>query len=292
VATPIGNPRDITLRALSVLATVDRIAAEDTRTAARLIAHHGIAGRLVAYHDHNEAARAPELLAALRAGESIALIAEAGTPGISDPGYRLVSTAAAAGIRVVPLPGASALTAALSASGLPTDAFTFVGFLPKKAGERLRRIERLALEPRTILFYEAPQRLTALIDELLAAFGDRPAVLARELTKAHEEFLRGKLSAIRERLRARPEVRGECTLLVGGRAGADEAAWERLRAEARRIAAARRQGLGAIARELARAHGLPRGAVYAEVLKINAAAAGGPQPPPPEDKGDPCRTTS
>lgn len=289
VATPIGDPRDITLRALEVLAAVDCIAAEDTRPAARLLARHGIAGRLVSYHDHNEAERAPQLLAALTAGRSLALVSEAGTPGISDPGYRLVSAAAARGIRVVPVPGACALTAALSASGLATDAFTFVGFLPKKAGERRRRIESLAREPRTVIIYEAPQRIGVLIDELVACFGDRQAVLAREITKAHEEFLRGTLAAIGDRLKSRPKVYGECTLMIAGRRGPAADAASALRAELARIRLFRDQGAAALARELAKAYGLPRREVYAAIMQ--GALGGAHSAPAPEPEGDPWTTT-
>jgi 16S rRNA (cytidine1402-2'-O)-methyltransferase len=273
VATPIGHLDDITLRALSVLRSVDLVAAEDTRTTGRLLSHHGIAARLVSYHEHNEESRAAELLRRLREGASIALTSEAGTPGISDPGYRLVSAAAAAGIRVVPVPGAMAAAAALSAAGLPTDSFVFAGFLSKKPGRRLEQIKALASEPRTVVFYESPQRIVALIEALLPVFGDRPGAVARELTKVYEEFIRGPLSAILEDLRGRPEVKGECILLVAGRKQPETSAWEALRADIRLAIALQGRGLSELARVLALKHGLPRREVYAEAMKMRTTPA-------------------
>ncbi len=268
VGTPIGHLEDITLRALSVLGAVDLIAAEDTRKTGLMLARHGIATQRVSYHEHNEARRTPELLQRLQAGASIALVSNAGTPGISDPGYRLVSAAAGAGVRVVPIPGPSAAAAALSAAGLPTDAFVFLGFLPKKSGKRLAQIKALASEGRTVILYESPQRIRPLIAELRAALGDRRAVLAREMTKLYEEFLRGRLSTIHEALAGRSEIKGECTLIL---AGPDEAAprpQEELQEEIRRALAAGTESLSELARDLARRHGLPKQAVYAEAMKI------------------------
>jgi 16S rRNA (cytidine1402-2'-O)-methyltransferase len=270
VATPIGNLQDITLRALEVLKTVDLVAAEDTRKTAQLLRHFGVDAALVSYHEHNEAARTPQLLRRLQQGASIAVVSNAGTPGVSDPGYRLVTAAAGAGLRVVPVPGVSAATAALSASGLATDAFVFEGFLSKKAGRRLQQIQALASETRTVILYESPQRILALIQELIAAFGDRRAVLAREMTKLHEEFVRGRLSEIRDALRSRSEVKGECTLLVAGRTEAGPSAWEAAREDLRRGLRSRSKGISELAREVAHGHGLPRQAAYAEALKIKA----------------------
>jgi 16S rRNA (cytidine1402-2'-O)-methyltransferase len=270
VATPIGNLRDITLRALDVLKAVDLVAAEDTRKTARLLGHFGLSVPLISYHEHNEAARTPGLLGRLQQGASIALVTNAGTPGVSDPGYRLVTAAAAAGLRVVPVPGVTAAAAALSASGLATDAFMFEGFLSKKAGRRLQQIQALASETRTVILYESPQRILALIEELIAAFGDRRAVLAREMTKLHEEFIRGRLSEIRDALRSRSEVKGECTLLVSGRTEAGPSAWEAAREDLRRGLRSRSKGISELAREVAHCHGLPRQAAYAEALKIKA----------------------
>jgi len=270
VATPIGNLEDITLRALAVLRSADLVAAEDTRKTAQLLSRHGITKSLVSYHDHNESRRTPELLQRLRQGASIALVSNAGTPGISDPGYRLVSAAAEAGLRIVPVPGATAAAAALSASGLPTDAFVFVGFLSKKAGKRLTQIKALASEARTVILYESPQRIVALVAELRQTLGDRRAVLARELTKIHEEFIRGRLSGILETLQARPEVKGECTLLLSGAEPQESLPWDEAREDIRRALASAAGGLSELARELAHTHGLPRKAVYAEAMRIKA----------------------
>jgi 16S rRNA (cytidine1402-2'-O)-methyltransferase len=270
VATPIGNLEDITLRALAVLRSADLVAAEDTRKTAQLLSRHGITKSLLSYHDHNESRRTPELLQRLRQGASIALVSNAGTPGISDPGYRLVSAAAEAGLRIVPVPGASAAAAALSASGLPTDAFVFVGFLSKKAGKRLAQIKTLASEARTVILYESPQRIVALVAELRQTLGDRRAVLARELTKIHEEFIRGRLSGILETLQDRPEVKGECTLLLSGAEPREQLPWDEAREDIRRALESASGGLSELARELAHKHGLPRKAVYAEAMRIKA----------------------
>ena len=270
VATPIGNLRDITLRALDVLKTVSLVAAEDTRKTARLLDHFGLSVPLISYHEHNEASRTPGLIGRLQQGASIALVTNAGTPGVSDPGYRLVTAAAEAGLRVVPVPGATAAAAALSASGLATDAFVFEGFLSKKAGRRLQQIQALASETRTVILYESPLRMLALIEELIGVLGDRRAVLAREMTKLHEEFIRGRLSEILNSLRSRPDVKGECTLLVAGRAEAEPSPWEAVREDLRRGLKSRSKGLSELAREVAHRHGLPRQAAYAEALKIKA----------------------
>jgi len=211
VATPIGNLEDITLRALRILREVDLIACEDTRHTQKLLHHYEIRKALVSYHEHNERQRAPELVARLERGENVALVSDAGTPIVSDPGHRLVALAIESGIPVVPVPGASALLAALAASGFPTDEFLFVGFLPARAGERRRALERLAGEPRTLVFFEAPHRLRASLEAALGVLGDRRAVIARELTKVHEEFHRG---ALRELLESLPEPRGEMTVLI------------------------------------------------------------------------------
>jgi len=270
VATPIGHLEDITLRALSVLKTVDLVAAEDTRKTGQLLRHYGIPTALVSYHEHNEAARTPDLMRRLQQGASIAVATTAGTPGISDPGYRIVAAAAAAGLRVVPVPGPVAAAAALSASGLPTNAFVFEGFLPKKAGKRSRHIKALASEARTVILYESPQRIAALIAEMLPVFGDRRAVLAREMTKPYEEFIRGGLSEILENLNRRADIKGECTLLIAGRADEGPSSWEEAREEIRRGLSSPSKGVAEVAKEVARAHGLPRQAVYTEAMRIKA----------------------
>jgi 16S rRNA (cytidine1402-2'-O)-methyltransferase len=223
VGTPIGNLEDITLRALRIFREADQIAAEDTRHTQKLLQHYEIARPLVSYHEHNEMTRAPELLIALEQGAKIALVSDAGMPLVSDPGYRLVTLCLRHQIPVVPVPGPSALLAALSASGLPNEEFLFVGFLPQRSGERRRALERLRIEDRTIIFYEAPHRIAECVADAQEILGDRPACLAREVTKLHEEFRRGKLSVIASSLEERP-ARGEITLLIGpvdpGEAGA------------------------------------------------------------------------
>jgi len=221
VATPIGNLGDITLRALDVLRRVDRIACEDTRQTQKLLNHFQIATPTVSCHQHNEHQRAAEMIAALKAGSRIAVVSDAGMPGISDPGGRLAAEAIAAGVAVIPIPGANAALSALVASGLPADEFHFIGFLPEKAGARRTMLESLAAEiqhnnaARTLVFYEAPHRILETFADLESVFG--PAlrvVLARELTKIHEEFLRGTVAEVRGELAGRDRVRGEMTLLV------------------------------------------------------------------------------
>ena len=215
VATPIGNLEDITLRALRILKECDLIACEDTRHTRKLLNHFGIDKPLVSYHEHNEAGRAAELVGRAAAGEAVAIVSDAGMPGISDPGYRVVREAIGAGVDVVPLPGAVAVEAALAASGLPTDAFRFGGFLPPKTVKRRKALEALAGEDATLIFYEAPHRILETLEDVHAALGDRPVVVARELTKLHEEFLRGTAKEVLAALRARPKVQGEITLLIG-----------------------------------------------------------------------------
>ena len=199
VATPIGNLEDITLRALRVLAETDTIACEDTRRTRKLLSHHGIRGKtLVSYHEGNEKERAQELLEMLREGKDVALVSDSGTPCISDPGYRITKAVAGAGIKVVPVPGPSAATAALSASGLPTDRFAFEGFLPRKKGNLRKRLAELLSERRTLVIYESVHRIDATLAELARALGDREIVVFREMTKAHEEVIRGRLSELVE----------------------------------------------------------------------------------------------
>ena len=269
VATPIGNLDDITLRAIAVLQTADIIAAEDTRQTGILLKAYGIETRLISYHEHNEQRRAGELLSKLEAGAAVALVSDAGTPTISDPGYRLVCAAAAAGIAVVPLPGVSAATAALSVSGLPTDAFAFIGFLEKKAGKRKKQLAELAGRRETLIFYESPRRLTALLTDVLDCLGDRPAVLGREMTKQHEEFIRGPVSRLLAELAGRESVKGECTLLVAGRQPDDGPADpEAVRAEIRRRLASGETGTTAVSKQVADMFGIPKKEAYALVLEI------------------------
>jgi 16S rRNA (cytidine1402-2'-O)-methyltransferase len=215
VATPIGNLEDITYRAVRTLREADVIACEDTRQTRKLLDHYGIARPLVSYHEHNEAARSEELAARLRAGANVALVSDAGTPLVSDPGYRVVSRAIREGIPVVPVPGPSALLAALAAAGLGTEAFRFGGFLPAKSGQRARALEAVRDESATLIFFEAPHRIAETLADVEKILGPRPVVVARELTKVHEEFLRGTAAEVGAVLTARPSVKGEITLLVG-----------------------------------------------------------------------------
>jgi 16S rRNA (cytidine1402-2'-O)-methyltransferase len=214
VATPIGNLEDITLRALRILKEADQIACEDTRHTQKLLSHYNISKPLASYHEHNEMTRAPELVLAMEQGQQIALVSDAGMPLVSDPGYRLVTLALRHHVPVIPVPGPSALLAALSASGLPNEEFLFAGFLPARSGERRRALERLRIEDRTIIFYEAPHRIEETLADAREILGDRPACLAREVTKLHEEFRRGTLSELVASLSDKP-VRGEITLLIG-----------------------------------------------------------------------------
>ena len=216
VATPIGNLEDITLRAVRVLKEVDAIACEDTRQTQKLLNHYGIATRTVSYHEHNEMTRAAELVKDLQEGASVALVTDAGMPGISDPGYRLISLAIRHHVPVVPIPGASAFLAALVASGLPTDSFRFSGFLPAKRGERRAELEAIKSSPRTQVFYEAPHRVVEALADVCEVLGEaRHVVIAREVTKLHEEFLRGRAGEVLENLKSRETVKGEITLLIG-----------------------------------------------------------------------------
>jgi 16S rRNA (cytidine1402-2'-O)-methyltransferase len=272
VATPIGNLEDITLRALRVLGAVALIAAEDTRKTGRLLAAHHIAGHLVAFHEHNERERTPALIRKLRAGAAIALVSNAGTPTVSDPGFRLVRAAVAAGVSVVPIPGVSAAVTALSVAGLPTDTFVFAGFPARKATKRRDQIRELADRPQTLVFYESPRRLPALLSELITALGDRPAVLGREMTKLHEEFIRATLSEIAEALRARPPLKGECTLLVAGRETPEPVSLETIVREVKARLQDKGGRLSSVVRDLAREHGLPKSRVYAAALKIKKEA--------------------
>lgn len=223
VATPIGNLEDITLRALRVLRTADKIACEDTRQTQKLLNHFSITTPTVSYHLHNERGRSEELVNALREGARIAVVSDAGMPGIADPGEEIVRAAVAAGIAVYPVPGANAVLSALTASGLPTECFAFHGFLPSKAGERRSALEALleslkaAPETATHIFYETPHRIVDTLADVEAVFGpNHPIALARELTKLHEEFLRGNVSEVRATVTAREGIRGEMVLVISG----------------------------------------------------------------------------
>lgn len=266
VATPIGNLEDITLRALRILREADLIACEDTRQTRKLLDRHGIVKPLVSYHEHNELARAVELLGELEAGRNVALVSDAGTPLIADPGYRLVAQARSAGIGVSPIPGPSALIGALSASGLPTDSFFFGGFLPAKKTQRRKALEQVKNYPATLVFYEAPHRILESLEDVAEILGRRQVTLARELTKIHEEFLAGEASELRQALSLRPALKGEITVVID-RAGAPavgdtvsvEAAFERLLA----AGVPRMEAMKILARE----RGLSKREVYEQLRR-------------------------
>ena len=279
VATPIGNLGDITIRALEVLKHVDRIACEDTRQTQKLLNHFQIATPTESCHEHNERERAAGLIEALKAGGRIAVVTDAGMPGISDPGSWLAAAAIAAGIPVFPIPGANAALSALVASGLPTDEFHFLGFLPEKSGARRTRIETLAAagnEAGTLVFYEAPHRILDTLADLEAVFGsDLRVVVARELTKLHEEFLRGTVAEVRRELAARDRVRGEITLLVqapaecgarGEALGANERITDRVARLQTEAGIDEKEALKRLAREL----GQSKSEVYRELQRERA----------------------
>ena len=268
VATPIGHRDDITLRALKILGQVDLIAAEDTRKTRRFLELHGINGSFISYHEHNENERTPKILTKLKNGASIALVSNAGTPTVSDPGYALIKSAARNDVTIVPVPGVSAAAAALSVAGLPTDAFTFAGFLPKKKGKRLKQLDEYAQEPRTLIFYESPNRILTLINEIIDILGDRYGVLAREMTKLHEEFIRDQLSEIRKILEARSGIKGECTLLVAGWNKSRTVDWETVKSEIQDQLKSSTESVSALAKRISQKYGLSKNRVYQEALKI------------------------
>jgi 16S rRNA (cytidine1402-2'-O)-methyltransferase len=274
VATPLGNLEDVTLRALRILREVALVACEDTRRTARLLAAHDIRTRTTSYFEHNERWKGDRILAVLREGRDVALVSDAGTPGVSDPGYRLVRDARAAGLPVVPVPGPSAAIAAVSVSGLPSDRFLFVGFLPPRAAARRRALTELAGRAETLVIYESPHRVTESLDDMAAVLGDRDAFLCREATKTHEEYRRAPLSELRAMLSARGEVKGEVVLVVAGATGAPRpaAAEPDLRTLFAQLTASgltRRQAV----KEAARRLGRPAREVYGELLKADDESA-------------------
>jgi 16S rRNA (cytidine1402-2'-O)-methyltransferase len=222
VATPIGNLEDLTVRAIRVLKQVDLIACEDTRQTQKLLNHYGIEKPTISYHEHNEASRAAELIEKLAQGSRIAVVSDAGTPGISDPGFRLVSLAIERGVPVVPVPGPVAFVSALVASGLPAESFSFRGFLPPKSGARRRELEKIRDSKQTEIFYEAPHRIRGALEDVVSALGpQRRVALARELTKIHEEFLRGTAADVLATIKTRGELKGEIVLLIGPASGSE-----------------------------------------------------------------------
>lgn len=267
VSTPIGNMEDITLRAIRILSEADLVAAEDTRHTARLLSYHKISAKLISCHEYNEREKAESLVEKMASGMSVALVSDAGTPSVSDPGYVLVRKAIENNIPVIPIPGPSAAITALSASGLPTDSFVFIGFPPKQSGKRAKLLQSLDKEERTVIFYESPHRIISLIEELSDLFSNRYAVLARELTKTYEEFLRGNLSEILEILKERPLVKGECTLIVGGCEKNNKSSEVDLSQEIRQGLMSG-QSVSEIAKILSKQYGISKNKVYEEALRL------------------------
>lgn len=280
VATPIGNLGDITRRALEVLRSVAAVACEDTRRTGQMLRHFQIDRRLVSYHDFNERSRSHQLLELLREGQDVALVSDAGTPQVSDPGHHLLRACAEAGIPVVPVPGASAMAALLSVSHLPVDRFVFCGFPPARAGERRRFLRSFGGLPWCLVFYEAPHRLEASLRDMEAVFGDRACLLGRELTKVHEEILRLSLSRLRKEMAARGAVKGEIVLLV---AGAEEAGpsgddpWDKLRTEHDRLSREGKSGKELLQR-LVESSGLARNQVYQWLMEQRPGGTGKKRP--------------
>lgn len=266
VATPIGNLEDLSHRARRVLDGVDVIACEDTRHTRHLLAHYGIGTPIVSYHEHNEATRTAELVARLRRGDDVALVSDAGTPAVSDPGYTLIREAARSGIPVVPIPGPSAVMAALTASGLPTDRFVFLGFLPRRSGERRRVLEEVASIPWTLVLFEAPHRITAVLHDIHEALGDRRVALARELTKKFEEMFRGSVSQALAHLRVHPP-RGEFTIVIEGGTGGQTEGKADAPAQMRALLAGGTPPTEAV-QQVMRSAGLTRGEAYRLMLEI------------------------
>jgi 16S rRNA (cytidine1402-2'-O)-methyltransferase len=274
VATPIGNLEDITLRALRVLKEVDVIACEDTRQTQKLLNHYNIATRTTSYHEHNEMTKSAELVKEMQEGASVALVTDAGMPGISDPGYRLITLAIRHHVPVVPVPGATAFLAALVASGLPTDSFRFSGFLPAKRGERRTVLETVRSSPRTLVFYEAPHRIVETLEDVVEVLGAaRHVVVAREVTKIHEEFLRGRASEALETLKARDMVKGEITLLIGkaeeGEARVETGAPSRqgIRERVQQIMAEEKVDEKAALKKVAKERGVSKSEAYREMQR-------------------------
>jgi len=265
IPTPIRNLEDITLRALRVLKEVDLIAAEDTRHTRHLLTHFGIDKPLTSYHEHNEREKASSLVEQIKNGANIALVSDAGTPAIADPGFRLVVAAIRAGIQIIPLPGASALATVLSASGLPTDRFLFEGFLPAKKQERKTKLQALRDLTATLVFYEAPHRLNDTLSDMRQMLGEREIVVAREVSKVHEEFLRGKVSEVIDQLAGR-DVKGEITIVVHGSAGEAQVSEAQLTSEIKRLTD-QKMGVKEISELLGERYGISKREVYRLALE-------------------------
>jgi 16S rRNA (cytidine1402-2'-O)-methyltransferase len=267
VATPIGNLEDITMRAVRILKEADLIACEDTRHTAKLLHHYGIDKPTISYHEHNEAVRAEELVAKMEQGLNVAQVSDAGMPGISDPGYRVIKLANERGVQVVPIPGASAVVAALAASGLPTDSFQFLGFLPAKPGQRRTLLETLRVATNTTVVYEAPHRIAETMKDIVELLGaERPVVLARELTKVHEEFIRGSAAEILQRIQAH-EIKGEMTLLIGKGTG-EQTAPKDIAQRLEEIIREQKLDENAALKVLAKEQGISKSEAYRELQRV------------------------
>lgn len=271
VATPVGNLDDMTFRAIAILKQVDLIAAEDTRHSMKLMTHFGIATRLISCHEHNESDKTPMFVSHLKNGLNIALISDAGTPTISDPGYHLIRAAAKEKIRILPVPGCCAAMAGLCVSGLPTDAFYFSGFLPKKSQKIQQALEQIKSQKATLIFYESPRRIKSLIEAMIQVLGDREACLAREITKLHEEYVRGSLSHILAALNQKETIKGECMLFVQGcgdeKKNLDDKALDEIVREKLITSTLRTSEL---ARQLSRDTGFPKNQIYEMILRLRS----------------------
>ena len=269
VATPIGNLEDITFRAVKILKQVDLIAAEDTRHSKKLLSRYDIHTRLISCHEHNEVNKAPQLIKHLKNGLDIALISDAGTPSISDPGYKLVSAVARENLSIIPIPGCSAAIAGLSVAGLPTDSFLFLGFLPKKQQKQRQALEDIKNQTPTLIFYESPRRIKAVIDNMINILGDRKACLAREITKLHEEYIRGNLSDILNVLEEKETVKGECSLFVQGQSEEKTIDQEELKEIILTRLPTTDLGTSGLAKQISEEFNLSKKQVYDMILKLN-----------------------
>jgi len=270
VATPIGNLKDITFRALEIFKKVELIAAEDTRHTKKLLSHFDIKSRLIAYHEHNEEQSTKGILEKLKSGDSVALVSSAGTPTVSDPGYRLINTVIKEKITVVPIPGVSAAITALSASGLPSDRFCFIGFLPSKSKKRLEQLNQLVDIEATLIFYESPRRIIAVIESMMEIFGDRYAVFSREMTKTYEEFLRGDFSELLAELKTRQSIKGEITLLVSGVKIDKPFCFEDIRDQVEAELKNGKTGVLQLAKQLSKSCGVSKNMLYDKILELKS----------------------
>lgn len=268
VATPIGNRKDITLRALDILKKADFILTEDTRKTGRFLEYYKIKNRLVSYHEHNENKRAPVLVEKLKRGMSMALVSDAGTPTVSDPGYTLIYHAIANNIKIVPVPGVSAAISALCVSGLPSDSFVFIGFVSRKKKKRIEQLQNLSTEKRTLVFYESPRRILSFMEDLSYAFGsNRYVVISREMTKIHEEFIRGTVSELVDILKKRSSIKGEFTLVVSGVSDDKDISIEVIKKDIYSKLEENNK-LSDVAKEIALKYQVPKSMVYNEALKL------------------------